>query len=280
MKSERSLLLAVAFAALAAGSSAAQSAAPEAALSAALDQARADVAASPAKPVTSCADARELETPFEMTLTFPDGRAPLDLTFEYAGCDEEERNDYIPPYTQRVYDAAGGYGLAIVTNEGEAQSDVLVSKGRDWVGRFGVIANADLVSGNPIAAGDVGVKDASGSTNAKAVLRDAAKPLYPQLKACESADWSKASGVGAPARENGKPATGWDGRSGPSLVLLTKTAAFYYHEDCDICAEITKCDLGSGALSSVVAAHEADCGDLKTYRSEPGIVFDACAGQR
>ncbi|HEX4046500.1 MAG TPA: hypothetical protein VH309_01625 [Elusimicrobiota bacterium] len=277
MKSEKSLLLAVAFAALAAGSAAAQS---ENALSSALDQARADVAASPAKPVTSCPDAQELEAPFELSVSFPDGRTPLDLSFEYDGCDQEERNDYIPPYTQRSYKGQDGYGLVIVTSDGESQSDVLVSKGQDWVGRFGTIANADLVSGNPISAGDVGIKDAAGSANGKAVLRDAAKPLYPQLKACEAADWSKASGIGAPARENGKPVTGWDGRSVPSLVLLTKTAAFYYHEDCDICAEITKCDLGSGALSSVVAAHEADCGDLTTYRSEPGIVFDACAGPR
>ena len=271
MKSPKTILIAAAFAALAAGSSAAQTAD----LSAALDEARAAVAASPAKPIPSCSDAKELETPFELTIAFADGRKPLELSFEYAGCEEEGRNDYLPPYTTRSYKGADGYGLTIVTNEGEAQSDVLASKGKDWIGQFGTISNETLLSGNPIAAGEVAVKDAAAERKGKAVLRDAAKPLYPRLKKCEAADWSKAA-VGAPAREGGKPASGWEGRMGPSLVLLTKTAAFYYHEDCDICAEITKCELSSGALSSVVVAHSADCSDLKKYRSEPGIVFDAC----
>jgi hypothetical protein len=272
----KTILLAAAFAALAAGSSAAQTRTePESALSTALDQLRAAVAASPAKPIPSCADAKELETTFELTIAYADGRLPLQLGFDYAGCEEEGRNDYLPPYTTRSYKGPAGYGLTIVTNEGEKSSDVLVSKGNDWVGRFGTIANADLVSGDPLKAGDVSVKDAAGERAGKAVLRDAAKPLYPQLKACENADWSKASGVGAPARSGGKPDMGF-GRGGPSLVLLTKTAAYYYHEDCDICAEVTKCELGSGALSSAVVAHSVDCGDLKKYRSEPGVVYDAC----
>jgi hypothetical protein len=282
MKSKNTLLLSAAFAALSAGPSLAQTVAPEPAttLSAALDQARAAVAASAAKAIPSCADAKELETPFSLTTSYADGRPPLELSFEYAGCEEVGRNDYLPPYTERSYKGADGYGLTIVTNDGAAQSDVLASKGKDWIGQFGAIANETLVSGNPISAGDVSVKEAATERKGKAVLRDAAKPLYPQLKKCEAADWSKAA-VGSPAREAGKPATGWEGRMGPSLVLLTKTAAFYYHEDCDICAEITKCELSSGALTSVVSAHMADCSDLKKYRSEPGIVFDACSeGQR
>ena len=277
MKSKNTLLLSAAFAALSAGPSLAQTVAPEPAttLNAALDQARAAIAASAAKPIPSCADAKELETPFSLAITYADGRPPLELSFEYAGCDEVGRNDYLPPYTERSYKGADGYGLTIVTNDGAAQSDVLASKGKDWIGQFGSIANETLVSGDPIGAGDVSIKEGAAERKGKAVLRDAAKPLYPQLKKCESADWSKAA-VGAPSRDGGKPASGWEGRMGPSLVLLTKTAAFYYHEDCDICAEITKCELSSGALSSVVVAHSADCADLKKYRSEPGIVFDAC----
>ncbi len=251
---------------------------PETALSAAIDDARAAVAASPAKPIPSCADAKELETPFALTISFPNGGRPLELSFEYAGCGEEGRNDYLPPYTERSYKGADGYGLTIATNEGAAQSDVLVSKGKDWIGRFGTISNETLLSGDPIAAGDVSVNDPSAERKGKAVLRDAAKPPYPQLRACETADWSK-TGTAAPTRDAGRPALGWDGRGGASLVLLTKTAAFYYHEDCDICAEVTKCELGSGALSSVAVAHSVDCGDLKKYRSEPGIVFDACPAQ-
>ena len=277
MKSEKTLLFAAAFAAFSAGPSVAQNAATsDSALGAALDQARAAVAASPAKAIPSCADAKELETPFELTLNFADGRPALEISFQYAGCEEVGRNDYLPPYTERSYKGADGYGLTIVTNEGAAQSDVLASKGKDWIGQFGSIANATLISGSPISAGDVSVKEAAAERKGKAVLRDSAKPLYPQLKSCETADWSK-TGTGAPGRDaSGKPATGWEGRMGASLVLLTKTAAFYYHEDCDICAEISRCELSSGAISSVVVGHSADCGDLKKYRSEPGVVFDAC----
>ncbi len=107
----------------------------------------------------------------------------------------------------------------------------------------------------------------------RAVLRDSAKPLYPQLKACESADWSGAA-LSAPRRDaDGGLATGYSGPA-PSLVLLTKTAAYYYREDCDICAEVTRCDLSTGRLSSVVAAHSVDCADMKPYRRD--ALFDAC----
>lgn len=281
MKPEKTLLLAVAFAAFAAGSSAAQVAVePEAALRAALDDARAAVAASPAKPIPSCADAKELETSFQLAVSFRSGLAPAELNFEYAGCAEEGRNDYLPPYTTRSYKGADGYGLTVVTNDGESSSEVLVSKGKDWVAQFGSLSNARLASGDPVSAGVMTVKDASSERRGIASVRNAAKPMYPQLNRCEASDWSKASGSGAPTRSGGKPDMGF-GRGGPSLVLLTKTAAFYYHEDCDICAEITKCELGSGALSSVAVAHSVDCSDIKKYRSEPGVVFDACAeGQR
>lgn len=107
----------------------------------------------------------------------------------------------------------------------------------------------------------------------------APKSVFPELKACESADWSK-TGTSSPVRTEGAPATGWEGRMGPSLVLLTKTAAYYYHEDCDICAEITRCELSTGALSSHAIAHMLDCRDLAKPRSEPGVAFDACRGVR
>jgi len=38
-------------------------------------------------------------------------------------------------------------------------------------------------------------------------------------------------------------------------VLLTATDAYYYHEPCDICADVTKCALQSGALRTTIAAH-------------------------
>lgn len=269
MKSPKPLLLAAAFAALAAGSVRAQT--DDTALSAALDGARAAVAASPAKPISSCADAKELETPFEVKITPADGSKPREVGFEYAGCEEVGRNDYQPAYTERSYKGADGYGLTIVTNDGESSSEVLVSQGRDWVSRFGTVENEALVSGNPQTGGVVGL---NGGAKGDAEIRDAAKPIYPQLAACESASWSGPNG--APRRDaSGKPETGY-GSNGPSLVLLTKTAAYYYHQDCDICAEVTKCELSTGRMSSVAVAHSAGCDDVKPFAKD--AVYDACAG--
>lgn len=266
--------------ALLAGSAAAQ----VADLTAAYDAARAAAAvkpATPAKPAgasktaakaaqSSCPGARELETAFELTVT-PAYGAPAAYRFEYAGCSQAERNDYLPPYTERSYESKDGYSLVIVTNDGESASEVLLAKGKDWVGDERGVANAALASGDPVALAKDDLKDAAFLAG-KATLRDAARPLYPQLARCEAADWSKEA-VGAPVREGGKPETGFS-RGGPSLVLLTKTSAYYYHEDCDICAEITRCDLATGALSSVVRGHSAGCSDLKPFSTD--AVFSAC----
>ncbi len=258
---------------LSAAYEAAKSAAPSVAVKTA---AQAPVAAAAKSAPSSCEDAKELETPLEFALKYADGRKPLDLRFEYAGCDWAPRNDYLPPYTERSYKAADGYGLTILTNDGEKASDVLFSKDGKWVGNFGAYDNAAIVSGDPVVVNAADHEDDKKILGAS-TLRNAAKPLYPQLKGCETADWSKASATGAPARENGRPVTGYsNNRGAPSLVLLTKTAAFYYHEDCDICAEVTRCDLTSHALTSAVAAHSVDCADMKKYRSEPGVLYDAC----
>lgn len=287
MKSEKALLIAAALA-LGAGAAAAQSD-----LGAAYDSARAAVAAGkavrnppPANPDlepasaahgTSCADARELETSFELTVTFANGMPARELHFTYAGCREAGRNDYQPPYTERDYTGDDGYALTIVTDDGDAESEVLLSKGKDWVGRFGKISNVSLTTGESHAAGDVTVKESWGPVAGKATIRDSAKPQYPQLAACEKADWSK-TGTTAPARDAyDKPATGWEGRLGPSLVLLTKSAAYYYYESCDICADMVRCDLASGGLTAYATAHSLDCGDLRTPRSQPDVVYDACA---
>jgi hypothetical protein len=59
-----------------------------------------------------------------------------------------------------------------------------------------------------------------------------------------------------------------------ALVMQTAKEAFYYYEACDICAEIDKCDLKTGQLTRVVAAHSADCSDLAHYAA--GAVYSAC----
>lgn len=60
-----------------------------------------------------------------------------------------------------------------------------------------------------------------------------------------------------------------------SLVLQTKKEAYYYYEDCDICASVDKCDLQTGAVQPVVAAHSAGCSDLAPFAA--GAVYSACA---
>ncbi len=77
-----------------------------------------------------------------------------------------------------------------------------------------------------------------------------------------------------PARRR-RPESGFPSY-GTALVLLTRTAAYYYHQDCDICAELTKCELATGRLTGARRAHAIDCSDLKPL--ENGAVFDACAG--
>ena len=287
MKSEKTLLIAAAFALCAGPASAQQE------LRAAFDAARAAARSSVAKPAapskgavavsapTTCDDAKELETPLEIVVTPAQGYPVSETRYEYVGCEWAPRNDYLPPYTTRSYRSKDGAGLTVVTDEGSALSVVLLSEGKNWSARVGVpsknmlVGNEALASGDPVSAAVVDAAD-DRVGRGSATIRNAAKPLFPQLKACEAADWSRAA-ASAPVRSNGKPAMGWEGRMGPSLVLLTKTAAYYYHEDCDICAEVTRCELSSGALSSAAVAHSVDCGDLKKQRSEPGVTYDACA---
>lgn len=60
-----------------------------------------------------------------------------------------------------------------------------------------------------------------------------------------------------------------------ALVLQTSKEAYYYYEDCDICANIDKCDLNTGAITRVAAAHSVDCSDIAPFAA--GAVYNACA---
>ena len=169
--------------------------------------------------------------------------------------------------------------MTVLTDEDSAFSEVLLAKDKVWIGKLGAPSNSAMVSGNPVTLVVADLQD-DRQTHGHATLRNAAKPLYPELKACETANWSK-TGTDAPARgADLKPATGWEGRMGPSLVLLTKSAAYFYYESCDICADIARCDLATGQVTQFAAAHSLDCGDLKAPRSQPDIVFDACAPRK
>jgi len=64
-------------------------------------------------------------------------------------------------------------------------------------------------------------------------------------------------------------------RGGMSLVLLTTTDAFFYHEDCDICAAVERCSLKDGSISTFKTAHSVDCGDLAPFLKK-SVVYSAC----
>ena len=244
---------------------------------AALAEGRASAAAAAAKAPKSCPDARELETPFEATLVSADGSSRT-IPFAYAGCREEGRNDYLPPYTERDYEGPDGYGLTVLTDEGADSSEVLLSRGGDWAGNFGKIANADLLSGNPVPAGDAAVEDGDAARKVAVSLRDAAKPIYPQTAACDAAIGKE---VGSSPRDaQGRLSLGFSPfGSGPSLALLTASDAYYYHEDCDICAALDRCDLKTGAVSNAITAHSVDCSDMAPLKKGSAPVYDACAAR-
>ena len=64
-------------------------------------------------------------------------------------------------------------------------------------------------------------------------------------------------------------------RSGLSLVLMTTTDAFFYHEDCDICAAVERCSLKDGSLSTFKTAHGVGCGDLAPFLKRD-VAYSSC----
>ena len=109
-------------------------------------------------------------------------------------------------------------------------------------------------------------------------------PDYPELKACEAALDQPSSYSKTIFRDGRqKPYMGYDvARYGEgsvvvmSLVLLTDTAAYYYSEPCDICADVDMCDLKTHAVKNVLHSHMIDCRDMASY-TKGKVVFDACS---
>lgn len=95
---------------------------------------------------------------------------------------------------------------------------------------------------------------------------------YVALPVCEA---SIKKAFGADVRDSKGAISKGFGRGGMSLVLLTTTDAFFYHEDCDICAAIERCSLKDGSISNLVTAHSADCGDLAPFLKK-NVAFSAC----
>jgi hypothetical protein len=198
----------------------------------------------------SCGEpGKELETNFELTVP----KAAASMKLVYTGCSEEGRNDLLPGYTERYYKGQDGFSLTLVTEHGDGayshstdSSDVLVAKGKDWVARFGTIHNTKLASGDTFREKDFALR--------AAVVKAAAIPSVP---ACEA--------------NLPKPIYG-----PVTLMLLTKTKAYYYHEDCDICAELDSCDVKTGKLKEEIVAHMVSCEDAKALAKGQEIVYDGC----
>lgn len=187
------------------------------------------------------------KTTFE--LSAPGAKAPIRLI--YAGCREEGRNDLISGFTERTYKGTDGYYLTLVTAHGDGAyngggdpsvSEVFVSKGNDWVARMGYQNNAVLASNARAVDGGYTLKTAKALPSTAKCDASLPKPVY-----------------------------------GPNqLWLLTPTKAFYYHEDCDICAELDSCDLKTGALKEEITAHMVSCEDAKARAKGEEILYQDC----
>lgn len=95
---------------------------------------------------------------------------------------------------------------------------------------------------------------------------------YAALPRCEA---SLKKAFGADVRDfKGVLSKGFS-RAGMSLVLLTATDAFFYHEDCDICAAVERCSLKDGALTTFKTAHSVDCRDLAPFLKKD-VAYSAC----
>jgi len=96
---------------------------------------------------------------------------------------------------------------------------------------------------------------------------------YVELRRCEA---SMKAAFGQDVRDfKGILVTGFSNRDSLSLVLLTTTDAFFYHEDCDICAAVERCSLKDGKVTTYKAAHSVDCGDLSSFLKKD-VAFSSC----
>jgi hypothetical protein len=102
-----------------------------------------------------------------------------------------------------------------------------------------------------------------------------ADAAYQDIARCEDA-MRKAQGVEIKDYK-GRLYTGFQPNG---LVLLTTTDAYFYSEPCDICAELTRCSLKDGKLSTQIAAHSVSCADVAPLTKGATIVFNACAPKK
>ena len=95
---------------------------------------------------------------------------------------------------------------------------------------------------------------------------------YKALPLCEA---SIQKAYGAPLRDFKGVINKGFSRDGFSLVLLTTTDAFFYHEDCDICAAVERCSLKDGSLTTFKTAHSVGCDDFAPFLKKD-VAYSAC----
>ncbi|UPT74573.1 MAG: hypothetical protein M0D55_02230 [Elusimicrobiota bacterium] len=98
-----------------------------------------------------------------------------------------------------------------------------------------------------------------------------ADEAYTALRRCDES-FKKAFGAGV-LDARGAVTKGFNYSPSMSLVLLTTTDAYFYHNDCDICAAVEKCSLKDGAISNFKSAHSVDCRDLAPELRKKGVVI-------
>lgn len=117
---------------------------------------------------------------------------------------------------------------------------------------------ASVAKAQAAAAGLVKLAPLSGQrAAASAKARAAAQKAAPAVKGCDEAA-AKYAG------------------NGVTLMLLTETAAYYSHQDCDICDQLDACDLKTQKMGTLKTAHSISCEDLEPYRKGK-IAYDSCA---
>lgn len=97
-----------------------------------------------------------------------------------------------------------------------------------------------------------------------------ADQAYTDLKRCDES-FKKAFGTGV-LDPKGAPTKGFSYSPAYQLVLLTTTDAYFYHNDCDICAAVEKCSLKDGKITNFKTAHSVDCRDLAPEMKKKGVI--------
>lgn len=193
-------------------------------------------------PRSSCPDGREqYERRFQLYLR-PAGNGPSQsVYFLYKSCYEHGERGQEGPGTVRTYEPKeGGWKLTLTLYEGNGYADVRLWRGEQYLGRLGAIRN-EAAAANQFVRID---RVLGGDAELRGVPIEPVD-RFPQLALCEEQ-----------FNRNYQPSRN------AYLMMLTDEQAYYYYEDCDICAAVDWCDLKTGRFGTVRAAHSVSCSDI------------------